>query len=459
MPTNPVGPDRLAAFALFALVFVTHSLSPNATSADSHWIVAQMVSVLSEGNTDLNEYPELLREHNYRDLDCVDPQYRVASPNPANGCSPGSRYYGHFPLGTAVAALPPMLAMDAVLRVAGPLALSAAGGRFTPTVRTFLKRDYVHCNALVEMVLASFLMGVAAVFVFLTGREFLSRRMAVFLALLFAYATAAWSTGSRALWQHGPEMTLFAIALYLLMKAGERPSLGPWSALPLAFAYFVRPTGAIVLATLGVFVFIHRREWFRRWILLAAATAVPFLAYNMVLYRRPMQPYFTNQAFLEPAARNAGRFLVALAGQLLSPSRGLFVFSPFLLFALWGIRMAFRGRWQTPLTYYLAVILLLHWIAISAFADWTAGSCFGPRYFSDVAPIFIFFLVPVLAAYETRPVPRLAVAAFAIAVLIGFTIHLRGAVNWDVENWNSQPVNAARAWDWKDPQFLRGILR
>jgi len=53
----------------------------------------------------------------------------------------------------------------------------------------------------------------------------------------------------------------------------------------------------------------------------------------------------------------------------------------------------------------------------------------------------------------------LAVAAFAIAVLIGFTIHLRGAVNWDVENWNSQPVNAARAWDWKDPQFLRGILR
>jgi len=32
-------------------------------------------------------------------------------------------------------------------------------------------------------------------------------------------------------------------------------------------------------------------------------------------------------------------------------------------------------------------------------------------------------------------------------------------VSWDVERWNYSGVNPARAWDWKDPQFLRGLLR
>jgi hypothetical protein len=450
---------RFTALALFALVFVSHSLSPNATSSDSRWIVPQMVSLLAHGKPDLNGYPELLREHRYYGIDCVDAEWRISSADPVQGCPPYSRYYAHFPFGPAVVALPPMVAMDAALRIAGPALLRAGCDRMSPVIRSFLARDYVHAYGLVEMVLASFLMGVATAFVFLTGREFLSHRMAVFLALLFAYGTAAWSTGSRALWQHGPEMLMFTVTVYLLMKAAQRPALVPWSAVPLALAYFIRPTGAIAVAVLGLYVLLQYRAWFLKWALLAAATAGPFFAYYFALYRRPLPPYFTQQNFLAPTVGNAGRFLLAMAGQCISPSRGLFVFSPFLLFAVLGIRVAFRRHWQTPLAYYLAAILLLHWIAISAFADWTAGFCFGPRYFSDVTPIFIFFLIPILAAFETGRATRMAVAAFALTALIGFGIHLRGAVSWDVERWNYPEVNAARAWDWKDPQFLRGLLR
>ena len=46
MPPNPVGREWLTAVALFALVFVSHSLSPIAQSSDSHWIVPQMVSLM-----------------------------------------------------------------------------------------------------------------------------------------------------------------------------------------------------------------------------------------------------------------------------------------------------------------------------------------------------------------------------------------------------------------------------
>jgi len=456
MRRNPPGPEWPAALALFALVFVTHSLCPNATSSDSYWVVPQMVSVLIRGDTSLGEYPDLLREHTYRGIDCIDSAYRISTPDPAAGCPPSSRYYYHYPFGPAVVALPPMVAMDAVLRVAGPPLLRVLGSRVSPPVRSFLARDYPHTRPLAELVLASFLMAVATAFVFLTGRHFLPRSSAILLALLFAYGTAAWSTGSRALWQHGPEMLMFSIAVYLLVKAGQRPWLLPWSAVPLVLAYFIRPTGAIAVAPIGLMVLIHHRRQFLQWAVLAAATAAPFLAYNFALYHRPLQPYFTQQGFLDPALGNVPPFLSALAGQCLSPSRGLFVFSPFLLFALPGIWLAFRRNWQTPLVHYLAAILLLHWIAISAFADWTAGSSYGPRYFSDVTPIFIFFLIPVALWAGAHRSPT-AVAAFALAALIAFGIHFRGAVNWDVERWNDPGVNPARAWDWKDPQFLRGL--
>jgi hypothetical protein len=454
-----IGPDRLTALALFALVFVSHSLSPNATSADSLWTVPQMMSLLTHGSTDLSGYPEMLREHKYYGINCIDAAYRLTFPDPVLGCPPASHYYGHSPIGTALVALLPMAAMDAVLRIAGPPVLHLAGPGMPPVIRDFLRRDYLRAYGLVEMVLGSFLMGVAAAFIFFTGREFLSRRMAVLLALLFAYGTAAWSTGSRALWQHGPEMLMFAIALYLLVKARHTSAMGPWSAVPLALAYFIRPTGAIAVAVLGLYVLVHRRKWFRKWVLLALATAAPFLIYNFALYRRPLQPYFTQQGFLQLVASNAGPFLLAMAGQAISPSRGLFVFSPFLLFALWGIATAFRRKWEAPLTHYLAAILLLHWIAISAFANWTAGSSFGPRYFSDVTPIFMFFLIPVLAEFEARRAARWAVALFAVSALIAFGIHMRGAVSWDVQRWNDPDVNTARVWDWKDPQFLRGLVK
>jgi len=46
---------------------------------------------------------------------------------------------------------------------------------------------------------------------------------------------------------------------------------------------------------------------------------------------------------------------------------------------------------------------------------------------------------------------------------ISFTIHFRGAHRRSAWDWNSQPVDVdvdpTRIWDWRDPQFLRGLTR
>ena len=48
-----------------------------------------------------------------------------------------------------------------------------------------------------------------------------------------------------------------------------------------------------------------------------------------------------------------------------------------------------------PIAPWLAALALLHWIAMSAYvANWWAGQCYGPRFFTDLTPVFVLFLIP-----------------------------------------------------------------
>jgi hypothetical protein len=420
------------AIALLCLaVFFTHALSPNATSSDSYWTVPQILSILREGNLELSEF--------IAEGDRTGPHVRGLN------CLSRSACYGHYPMAVSFYGVVPMAILDGALRL-NPVRPPST---FPQVVRSFFERDYIAAHGPMEVVLASFLIALTAGLVFLTGREFLSRNQSLVLALIFAYATPAWSTGSRAMWQHTPEMLLLAAALYLLVT-GRRWST--WSAIPLSLAYFVRPTASLVILVLAVYMFLHHRKRFWRWAALGVLTALPFVALNYSIYGKPLQPYFTEQRFLPAALSSIKPFLEAMAGNLASPSRGLLIFSPIFLFCL----VAVRKNWRDPLMQSLLAILVLHWLAISAFADWTAGYCFGPRYFSDMTPILIFLLIPVLS--RLRESTKTVQLLFALALAFSIAVHLRGAVHWDVHQWNHPGVTPARAWDWTDPQFARGLF-
>jgi hypothetical protein len=166
-----------------------------------------------------------------------------------------------------------------------------------------------------------------------------------------------------------------------------------------------------------------------------------------------LPPYYS------PALLEGERHLAtALAGTLISPSRGLFVFVPVLLFSIVGLGLKVHRRTIDGLDLVLAAILLCHWIVISSYPIWWAGHSFGPRYFTDVLPYFFFLMIPAISALRWDSIrSQAATLAFVTATLFGAAIHLRAATSWAPWAWNSEPVNAdaARAWDWKDPQFLR----
>jgi hypothetical protein len=290
---------------------------------------------------------------------------------------------------------------------------------------------------------------------YLLARLYLERIWSLAIAFLFAYGTAAWSTGSRAVWQHGPDMLAIAITIYCLARSSSSPRWAAWSGMAATLAYFIRPTSIVVVAATGLFVLVHRRKQFPVWLLLAGLTAAPFFAYHLRVYGRLLPWYFRQADSIVPVS--AAALAKAMAAQCISPSRGMFTFSPFLLFSIAGAVVAVRTRWQTPLIWYLLGILGAHWLIISGFHNWDAGWCFGPRYFSDVTPIFLFLLIPLFRTGGLLLRSRVAAAVFVILAAISVSIHFRGAAIWAVQDWNKGGHIQERLWDWRDPQFLRGL--
>jgi hypothetical protein len=103
----------------------------------------------------------------------------------------------------------------------------------------------------------------------------------------------------------------------------------------------------------------------------------------------------------------------------------------------------------------------LHWGIISSFPVWWGGHCFGPRYFSDIIPFFMYFLIPVFQevskSWSRKNICILVILLCFIA--ISFFIHYEGVTSLGPFVWNFDPVDVnlepSRLWDWRDIPFLR----
>lgn len=428
----------LLAWLVFLAVLVTHVLSSNILSYDSIWSIHTARSILSEGDTDLDEYAPQLEAEGFRDLLILD-----------------GHSYTIFPVGASVLALPFVAAADLAFEHVLPLFPSVESRIRNMTVDELGELNSISVHKGVELLTASCIVALTAVFLLLIGLRLLSSpRAALLLVFVFAFCSPALSTASRGLWAHGPSMLMLALALHLLLIAESRPAAAMYVSLPLAFSFVVRPTNALPILLLSVYVFLRFRRMFLRYLLWSLPVAVPFLLFNHSVYGALLSPYYLPER-LDCQVNMA----VSLAGTLVSPGRGLFVFSPVFLLSLYGIWIGVRrGR---LLDKFLAGVLLLHWVVISSFKQWWGGHSFGPRYFTDMLPILVYFLVPAIQAMrDLRGVRRASlIAVFSLLTALSFVINVRGANRWETIEWCSHPANIdftpSRLWDWGDLQFLR----
>ena len=437
-PAWPRLRTRDVCVALLCGVFIIHfGLSGITTSWDSKWSIHTALSIVREGNTDLDEYFPITQQ--FQD-------HTVA------------QYWGHtynlYPVGTSLLAVPVVWLVDKFMDAGWLL-----------DTEQFLN-EYRLIPSGIEKCAASMIVALASVIVYLIGlRSGYRQTVSILVTLIFAFGTSAWSTASRALWQHGPTMLMLALALYLLIRAEHAPQRAYWAirllGLPLAFSFVIRPTNAISIAAFSVLVFLQYRKQFLAYCLWGMAVAVPFALYSLHTYHTLLPPYYCAQGQL---GGGVSAFFEALAGTLISPSRGLFVFSPVLLFSMYGIILSLRTKPVKVLDKALLWIMLLHWIVSALHPRWWAGHSYGPRYLSDMLPFLIYFLLP--AIHRLRRVCQSWKRTMLLILLIvsaglSVGIHWRGATSQDVYGWNAGPVNVdvqpARVWDWRDPQFLRGF--
>ena len=480
-PRSPAGPaghppastrrDRLAA-AMVALALALAYAAPGATlpGNDATASVYTAASLLADGRMALapSRAPWLFRWEDRRpggqplrlfDLEAlVDgvparalyaagaltaaaPYYlaRSVRDDPATG---EATYVSGFGPGTPLAAL----------AVLGPIHLAAGDLRAQPR----LLWGGARAAALLFTALAG-------AFLFLAARRWLAPWPAALLALAWGLGTPAWSLASQALWQHPADLLFLSMGAYLLVRrsagvgagvgAGSRSGSGSGSSpallaprdaalagLALGLAATCRPQSALfTVAAAAVLLFTDRRAALA---LVAGALppALALAAFNGWYLGAPLR-FGQVEISAAIALAKTGvadpwpfRLHESLPGLLVSPSRGLLAFAPFLAFSFAGLWLAFRRpafHPLRPLAAAVAAALLLE----AGWYDWWGGWSYGWRRLGDLGPALALLLIPLagwLAARRWRRVLLGALVAWAV-LLQGV-----GAFTYDLTGWNAR---------------------
>jgi hypothetical protein len=257
--------------------------------------------------------------------------------------------------------------------------------------------DVGFAAAAMEKVSASVLAALSVALVFLLVRVRAPERPALLLAMAYGFGTTTWAISSQALWQHAAGELLLA-AVLLALTTGS--TIGTLAAAGMGTGLLAanRPPDALLaVAIIAVVLLRHRRPRERLVFLIPFAAVVALmLVYNFYFFGRLLGGYL-----LPPGSSAAvfGHPLVpGLAAELLSPGKGLFVYSPFVLFVL--ARRARGDFFERQLDLMLLTAIVAQ-LLLYARADWS-GFCYGPRYLTDMLPAVMWLLAPAVAAAERR---------------------------------------------------------
>jgi hypothetical protein len=424
------------ALLVFAVVAVVHAFSPSVQIGDSRLSVPVATQVLRHHTLDLSSDPLVTALTNKYDVREVHGQLLP--------------FYPWLPM---LFAVPGVIAADAV-------------GKDPATLRPSKPNQ----TWKIELPTASLLVAfTATVLAFLTfgaasGRPRFRRRLALAVGFTYAFATGAWSTGSRALWQQTPSMLFLALALLAAWRLERLRSGSVVLGMTLAAGYIMRPPDAVVVACFVVWVATSHRRELARVVIGLGIVLVPFVAMNLRIYHALLPPYFSGSCLGTEASvgwlNTAGMFLV-------SPSRGLLIYDPIVVAAIAGLWLQYRRRALTSLDFTLCAAIVGQWIVVATYGS-TGGESYGPRLMIDVLPFIVYLATPAFAAVFSEGIREsLASSRRAVAVVMlliigwGVLVNASGALLRSSYCWNASPAlvdnHPSRVWDWRDPQFFRPV--
>lgn len=300
---------------------------------------------------------------------------------------------------------------------------------------------------LMEKVSASLLASLASVLMYLLLRR--ERiRWSLALAAVFAFGTNTWMTSSQALWQHGTGEFLIVLALLLVIAPASSVRTAALGAVCVLMAAN-RPPDALIAGAFVLFIVWSRR---RSALWLLAGAAVPLAAllyYDLNFIGHVAGGYALGKAPNEIFFR---RDWSGVLGLLVSPTRGLLVFTPFLIFVPVGLIQRLRASSSRGLAIALSFAAVAQLLIYSQ-TDWRAGVSWGPRYLTDLLPILVWMLAP--APLVLRSVARsLLVLAMAASVAVQIIGAFWYTTKSDELIYAGNPASMRAAWNPINTPFL-----
>jgi hypothetical protein len=435
---------------IFAVVFLVFWLSPIRQVTDSSYSMLVSESLLYHRTFSLDPYAIPRYPRRYHDNTFKNgPDYQLEFV--------GDRLFYYFPPGSSILSVPFVALMNRL----GVFAFNNDG--------TYTAQGEVE----IEGLLSALLMAGLAVFFYLTARLLLPVRWSLLVAFSGAFCTQIWSTASRAVWGETWAVLFLGVGIWMLLACETGSESGSKRLRPLllgtllSWSYFVRPTSSATIVAFTIYIFLYHRKLVIPVIATGALWCAAFVGYSLANFHQFLPKYFM------PARLGYTQFWTALPGNLISPSRGLFVFVPVLLFVGYLLVRYRRFLEFKRLVLMSVAVMLVHLITVSGFSPWNGGSCYGPRYMTALVPWFVLLAIlgikARLKAGSTEEVStgkrtrRVEITFAAALLLISFFINARGAISLDTWAWNtwSIPVefDENKVWDWRYPQFLAGLIQ
>lgn len=426
--------------AMFVVMLLIFLMSPVTGMYDGRFALLLSDGILHHSSTHLN-------------------YYKLPGPIPINGpCPPQlgdgiplyqvDRLDGNvvycYPNGGSILAVPFVALMETIgLRPASPSGTYNLLG-----------------EGIMQMLLAALLMAVLACVIFLTARLLLGASSSVLVALGAGLGTQIWSSASRTLWPQTWLIFLAGWVIYLLLKCECRGTkMRPVVlATLLSWMFFVRPMGAIAVACVSIYMLLRYPKNFVLFAATGALWFAGFLLYSRMTFGVLVPPYYLD------VPRDWSNIPTALAGILISPSRGLFVFVPVTAFVLYLLVRYWRFVEPKPIAILAIAVAALHTALLAVWPVWWGGCSYGPRLLMDSVPWLAALAILGLAAQSSARsgAPRRLEAAIGAALLmVSVFMNGRGAISSSCVKWNDTvdvDRHPERIFDWSYPEFLAGLI-
>ncbi|HAL62529.1 MAG TPA: hypothetical protein DCP08_09005 [Chloroflexi bacterium] len=255
-----------------------------------------------------------------------------------------------------------------------------------------------------------------------------SWEVGLLMALLFGLGTMAWPYSKYFFSEPLTGLALLAAAYFLLRfreTQTTRDLALAGTSLGLAIATRLATAAIAPLFLLPLLAYsLPDRVSYRRLIPFLAAFLIPLIlwglligGYNYLRFENPLVTgYLPEESFRAP-------LLTGLAGLLISPGRGLFLYCPLFL-ALFPSFPVFLRR-HRPEGLFCLSLTTIHILLYSKWFMWHGGHAWGPRFLVPIIPFLVIPLAPLVEGLRGRAKATFAsLSAITIAIqILGLSVH------------------------------------